>query len=211
MTDSILYLIRHGESEMNKNAHLIGGRSNDTPLTAHGIEQARLLGKYFRENNIIPSRVFTSPALRTIQTAEHVLAAMDLAIKPVIADEIQEMDQGEYVGMLRSEVYTPRILRDIDRQGKDFKLPGGESMNDVGERMLRWVEQYVPVGTGSRPECTFVFGHGVAIRTLASTLHDWSHAQTFKSVTDNTSFSLFLHEDSRWQLETLGATPHLEG
>lgn len=210
MARSELYLIRHGESEMNTTAHLIGGRSNETPLTQRGVEQARQLGMYFLANNIIPSHIFTSPAVRTIQTAESTLTAMNLAATPIVADEIQEMDQGDYVGRLRTDVYTPEVLREIDQQGKDFKLPGGESMNDVGERMLRWVDSNVPVGTDSEPKRTFVFGHGVAIRTLTSKIHDWDHAKTFGSITENTSFTVFLHQDNHWQLETLGATPHLE-
>jgi broad specificity phosphatase PhoE len=194
---------------MNTNPHIIGGRSNETPLTKRGVEQARLLGKYFLENNIIPTRIFTSPAIRTIQTAENTLAAMGLNIEPTIANDIQEMDQGNSVGRLRTEVYTPDVLLEIDTQGKDFELPGGESMNDVGARMLQWVEQNVPVNTNSEIDRTFVFGHGVAIKSLASTLHDWSRLKTYESVTDNTSFTLFHHEDDHWQLQTLGSTPHL--
>jgi probable phosphoglycerate mutase len=209
MTTSELYLIRHGESEMNTNPHVIGGRSNETPLTERGVEQARLLGKYFLENNIIPTHVFASPAIRTIQTAKNTLEAMQLNIEPVIADDIQEMDQGSNVGRLRTEVYTPEVLLEIDVQGKDFKLPGGESMNDVGARMLNWVEQNVPASTNSEIDRTFVFGHGVAIKTLASTLHDWSRQETYESVTDNTSFTVFHYEEDRWQLQTLGSTPHL--
>lgn len=210
MAKSELYLIRHGESEMNTNTHLIGGRSNETPLTARGIEQARLLGKYFRENGIIPTHVFTSPALRTLQTADTTLSAMNINIKPTIANEIQEMDQGDYVGRLRSEVYTPEVLLKIDKQGKNFKLPGGESMNDVGKRMLQWVELNVPVATAAEVEhTTFVFGHGIAIRTLAATLHDWSRAKTYEAVTENTSFTLFISQNDGWHLQALGSTPHL--
>lgn len=209
MAISELYLIRHGESEMNTNAHLIGGRSNETPLTARGVEQARLLGKYFLENSIIPTHVFASPALRTLQTADNTLSAMNIDIKPIVVDEIQEMDQGDYVGRLRTEVYTPDILLEIDKQGKDFKLPGGESMNDVGNRMLKWVELNVPISRGIEVERTFVFSHGVAIRTLAATLHDWSRAKTFESVTENTSFTLFVNQDDGWYLQALGSTPHL--
>jgi len=204
-----LYLIRHGESQMNVNSHLVGGRSNETPLTKHGVRQAQLLGEYFLANNILPTQVFASPAVRTRETAMHTLAAMDFTIEPIIATEIQEMDQGDYVGRLRSEVYTPEILSEIDRQGKAFKAPGGESMNDVGRRMLQWVETNIPLAPQSEIERVFVFGHGVAIRTLVATIHDWSRAKTFEAVTDNTSFTLLSNKTQHWQLEYLGATPHL--
>ena len=135
---------------------------------------------------------------------------MHLDIQPTIANEIQEMDQGNYVGKPRAEVYTPDLILEIEKQGKDFKLPGGESMNDVGRRMLQWVDLNVPVGTNSEIERTFVFGHGMAIRSLASTIQGWSRDETFKSVTDNTSLTLFSNHDNQWQLQALGATPHLD-
>lgn len=207
MASAELYLIRHGESEMNTSAHLIGGRSNETPLTTKGIEQASLLGQYLLRNNIMPDHVFASPALRTVQTARYALDAMNLDIQPTIVDEIQEMDQGDYVGRQRAEVYTPETLKQIEKHGKDFKLPGGESMNDTGNRMLEWLNRHVPTNDDER---TFVFGHGMAIRTLASTIHDWSHTETYQSVTDNTSLSLFVHDGNKWQLHTLGATPHFD-
>lgn len=192
---------------MNTNAHLIGGRSNETPLTKRDIRQAQLLGEYLLRNDILPMAVFASPAIRTIETARHTLSAMNIDVQPVIADEIQEMDHGEYVGRLRAEVYSPEVLLQIETLGKDFKLPGGESMNSVGIRMLEWVNTNVPVDDGER---TFVFGHGMAIRTLASTLHEWSRAKTFQSVTENTSMTVFEHQGEAWCLKELGATPHFQ-
>lgn len=203
---SELYLIRHGESEMNTNAHLVGGRSNETPLTQRGVRQAQLLGSYLLEQGIIPTDVFASPAIRTMDTARHTLAAMGLDIEPTIAYEIQEMDQGDYVGRPRLEVYTPEVLAEIKRQGKDFKLEGGESMNGVGQRMYDWVEQTVSTEDGRR---TVVFGHGLAIRTLVSMLHDWSHAETLASETGNTSITTLDYRDAAWGLRDLGTTPHL--
>jgi broad specificity phosphatase PhoE len=210
MSANELYLIRHGESRMNINSHLIGGRSNETPLTERGIEQSRLLGRYFAENAIIPSHVFASPAVRTLQTARYVLGAMELSVDPIVAEDIQEMDQGMHVGRDREDVYTPAILQAIDEQGKDFKLEGAESMNDVGMRMLRWIEMNVPILNAMDVNRTFVFGHSVAIRSLVSTMHNWTHRQTLEAATENTSFTMLDDESGKWGLNQFGAAPHLE-
>lgn len=204
-----LYLIRHGESQMNTQGHLVGGRSNETPLTNLGLAQATRLGEYFLAHAIIPDHVFASPAVRTLQTSCNTLAALKLNREPTIADEIQEMDQGEYVGRERTTVYTPAVLQAIQEQGKDFKLPGGESMNGVGSRMLRWIETTVAVDDASDSR-TFVFGHGLAIRSLVSVLENWSHRETFESVTDNTSVTLLVHQDDNWNVQYIGETPHLD-
>lgn len=195
---------------MNVNRHLIGGRSNETPLTEKGVEQARSLAAYFLAQGIMPDRIFASPALRTLATADAVTQGMNLSTPVLIADEIQEMDQGQYVGLPRVEVYTEEVLDEIEKQGKNFKLPGGESMNDVGERMLRWVNTQVLVEQTRNVDRTFVFGHGIAIRSLASYIEGWSHKVTYDSVTENTSLTLFSNEGDGWKLEQLGATPHLQ-
>lgn len=210
MSKSTLYLIRHGESKMNTNPHLVGGRSNDTPLTKHGADQAHLLGRYFFEHNILPTRVFSSPAVRTYDTARHTLRAMRSNLEITIASEIQELDQGGYVGKARTEVYTPEVLAKIDAQGKDFKLPGGESMNEVGARMWKWVSATTSTDVElDEADRTFVFSHGVAIKTLISTLYNWSHVKTYETVLDNTSFTTLINEDGSWRLEEVGAVPHM--
>lgn len=79
-------------------------------------------------------------------------------------------------------------------------------------RMLRWVQANIPVETRpGKTERTFVIGHGMAIRALVSTLHDWPRVKTFESFTDNTSLTLLSGNNHRWQLEYLGAAPHLGG
>lgn len=201
--------MRHGESLMNTQPHLIGGRANETPLTERGVEQARLLGRYLLAHDVLPTEVFASPAVRTLQTAKHALTEMGLAVEPTVADELQEMDQGDFVGRHRAEVYTPEVLLEINRQGKDFKLSSGESMNDVGMRMLTWIQANVPTESQNGIERTFVFGHGMAIRSLVSVLESWSRLQTYESVTQNTSITLLSHQDEQWRLAYLGATPHL--
>lgn len=204
-----LYLIRHGESEMNVATHLIGGRSNHTPLTEKGIKQAKLLGKYFLEENIFPNRVFVSPAVRTLQTCQYTLDVLNLDIEPVIVEEIQELDQGSYAGKQRTSVYTPEVVEKIKLQGKNFKLPGGESLNDVSFRMSKWL-QTVTLDSSDDVERTFVFGHGLAIRALIASIYGWSHKQILETNTPNTSLTLLVCDGQEWEMKFIGKTPHLE-
>ncbi len=200
-----LYLIRHAESVMNTNNHLVGGRSNETPLTERGMGQARQLGAYLLEHEIAPTGVFTSPAVRTKSTAATALEVMGLDVRQIVADEIQELEQGEWVGRERSEVYTDEVMQQIALLGKDFKAPGGESMNDVGQRMHNWVSTtFVEPSNKDRSEDFLVFSHGLAIRCLASYLHNWCHRMTYVSVTENASATLFTGAAESWQLEYLG-------
>lgn len=206
-TPTTIYLIRHAQSEMNVQNHLIGGRSTETPLTEKGIEQARTLGRFLLRERITPSHVLSSPAVRTRETARHALAEMGVLCDLSIHDDLHEMGQGQWVGRPRAEVYTDAVKADIARLGKDFKLDGGESMNEVGLRMLNYLTANMSDNPGDEPLTYLVFTHGLAIRCLVSHLFDWTHEQTFTTSTPNTSVTRLSYGGKRWNLDYFARVP----
>ena len=50
----------------------------DTPLSRDGRAHAHQLGEYFQSLGFIPQRVYTSPAMRCVQTADAVLDGLGL-------------------------------------------------------------------------------------------------------------------------------------
>jgi phosphohistidine phosphatase len=69
-----LLLIRHAKAEKET-----GGKDFDRPLKYPGIQDARFMAEHIREAGIIPQLVVTSPALRTLTTAEIFADAFKLA------------------------------------------------------------------------------------------------------------------------------------
>ena len=197
-----LYLIRHAESALNVTPHLVGGRSNEAHLTDEGVLQATRLGEFLLNERIEPISVYSSPARRTLETAHHTLDAMKLKMTIITDDPLQELDQGEFVGLDRSAVYTSEVLQEIAVKGKDFKAPGGESMNEAGARMKDWADS-LPVTNG----VIFGFAHGVAIRCFISTLENWTHAQTNESYLANTSITRLDRVNGAWHLTYFGKDP----
>lgn len=53
------------------------GYIRDGPLTNMGIQEARLIGEYFKENGIRLDYIFASPAYRCLETARHLLLEMN--------------------------------------------------------------------------------------------------------------------------------------
>jgi broad specificity phosphatase PhoE len=203
-----MYLVRHAESEANINSHIIGGRTNESPLTTLGIEQSRRLGEFMLRRNFLPDFVYTSPAVRALQTAQLSLDAAKLIIEPRINDNLQELSQGDWTGLDRTTIYTPEQISEVEALGKDFKAPGGESMNEVGQRMQDAMndianECFDAAETDKAP-VVFVYTHGLAIRCRASTLLGWSHSKTYKIDTPNASLTCFSCTDDTWSLEYLG-------
>ena len=68
-----LYLIRHGQSTNNEGKL---PRAADPPLTDIGVEQARWAGGSLKDEGI--TRLYCSPMLRTLQTAQIISEILDL-------------------------------------------------------------------------------------------------------------------------------------
>jgi broad specificity phosphatase PhoE len=183
-----VFLVRHGRSMANDQADLIGGRCLLSPLTPVGRQEAEEVGRALRDRGIVPQLVHTSPAVRALDTAFLALARMDCSNRVVVDERLHEQDVGEWAGCAASQVYDDEVLRRLQQQGKDFRPPGGESMNDVGRRMAAWLDD-LPNGEG-RPVVVLAFTHGGAIRALASRIHQWSHARTYETRPANASVSM---------------------
>ena len=133
---------------------------------------------------------------------------MGVDLETTIDDDLQEIDQGDWVGRNRAEMYNQATLDEIKRLGKDFKALNGESMNEGGDRAFGWMDRAIDINEAiTDSERFFVFTHGLVTRCLASKVHDWSHAKTFEKSTDNTSYTLFVPREGKWQLEYLGRKP----
>lgn len=87
----MIYIIRHGQTELN-NRKALQGRS-DHPLNDTGIAQAEETAKLLK--GISFSAVYSSPLKRALQTAELIAPG----ISPVPDVRLIEMDYGPYEGM----------------------------------------------------------------------------------------------------------------
>lgn len=197
-----VFLIRHAESAMNLNPHLVGGQSNETPLSELGEQQASSLGHYLLRESIVPSDVQSSTAQRATSTAEISLRTMGLHIPVQLSTDLLELDMGQWEKQPRIEIYTDDVLKQINWLEKDFAPPGGESMNDVSARMLRWLHR-IPDDDGVH----FAYTHGLAIRCLMSGLFDWSREDIRSTPTENTSLTHLVY-DGKWLLEDFAKIPN---
>ena len=76
----MIYIVRHGQTEMN-NRKALQGRS-DVPLNETGIAQARAAAE--KLTGIRFDRVYTSPLIRAIQTAKIIVPY----VEPVMDDRL---------------------------------------------------------------------------------------------------------------------------
>jgi broad specificity phosphatase PhoE len=171
-----IVLVRHGQSEANVDSHLICGANLDTKLTDLGKKQAKMLGLWWKKQNFVPDQVFASTACRAIETAT---IALDQVISIdnskeeqqnvdiSISDQLLEIDQGDFVGKHRKEIYTTETQKKIDLDPLNWKAPNGESQLDVETRMMTFIQNFILAKWNHvSNQKVVIFGHGVAFKCL---------------------------------------------
>ena len=208
-----LYFIRHAESAMNCEAHLIGGRSEGTPLSDKGKSQAQLLGKRFLLQGIKFHKIYSSPLLRSIDTARLVGEQIGYPGKElIISDDLIELSQGDWEGQPRTEIYTPETLARINADNWNFTPPKGESQIAVEQRMLRFVKnELLPLDQPNKNIICCIFTHGVAIKCLLRGIMKFTPKITYRVWLDNAAVTRLQHTDHKWYVMNINDTGHLLG
>jgi broad specificity phosphatase PhoE len=156
-----LYLIRHGESEANRDG-VIQGRL-DSDLTARGLEQARAAGRFLKERGLGVDAVVTSPLLRTRRTAEAIAGVLGLAPVPA-HDFLVEIDVGRAEGLTRAdlEAREPAFLADLFTMRRGWELFGGETHADFFGRVAAGLDALLP----SLPDRVAIVTHGGPLKAI---------------------------------------------
>ncbi len=206
-----LYFIRHAECERNLEPHLIGGRSSDSPLSSLGKKQASLLGKRLASQGVSFQHVYSSTAVRCRETAVGAGSHLDYNLQDIVLlDELLELDQGQWEGQLRAEIYTPRMLAVINAQNWEFTPPGGESQRVVEERMLAFVQRkLMPLYQEGKSVTCGIFTHGVATKCLLRGIMGFNPQITYKIVLNNTAITRLQYDHRGWHLLSVNDTAHL--
>jgi broad specificity phosphatase PhoE len=126
-----LYLVRHGETEHNRQNLALG--QDDVALNETGLRQAEALGRALSEERL--SVVYASPLVRASRTAEAIAKPHGLEV--VIEDGLIEMDVGEMDGLpfpAVREKFPGFIERWLGPDGPNERMPGGERLVDVRDR-----------------------------------------------------------------------------
>lgn len=126
-----LLLIRHAETDAV--GKLLSGWLPGWHLNAKGKQQAQELARKLAS---VPLRaVYTSPLERAVETAMPVAASHDLV--PVPLPELGELYAGEWEGRTFQELANQEEWRRFNVSREDTCPPGGESMRELQQRMLR--------------------------------------------------------------------------
>lgn len=210
MSTKTLYLIRHAESELNRDRLLVGGSSPWCELNTLGIAQSRSLGRRLAADpTTLPfSRVCCSTAVRTQQTMRYSIEQTSFPLSKVeLYPELMEISQGEWEGKPRAEMITPQIAAILRERGWGYRPPGGESPEDVAVRVCGFIERELL--RDDEHEHIALFTHGVVIRAVWVKLFGLAPMKILDIPVENTSISVIHVRDGQYVAGALNDVQHL--
>lgn len=166
-----LILLRHLQSQWNKENKFTGW--TDVLLSEEGIEKASIIADKLMAEPI--DLVFTSPLVRNKNTAELVLKYLN---RPDIVDikidkAFDERNYGVWQGLDKDAVkqkYGEEEYRRL-RRSWTGKPEGGESLQDVYERVVPYYQNAIEPELRAGKNCLVVASHN-SLRALAKYLEN---------------------------------------
>jgi 2,3-bisphosphoglycerate-dependent phosphoglycerate mutase len=177
MTDRLLVLVRHGQSEWNLKNLFTGWR--DVDLTELGIKEAREAGRKLKAQGLTFDVAYTSALKRAQRTLDLMLEELSLTKIPVTKDQaLNERDYGDLSGLNKDDARKKWGEEQVHqwRRSYDVQPPGGESLKDTVARTLPYyVQEILPAVL--RGQRTLVAAHGNSLRALVMVLEKLSQKQ----------------------------------
>lgn len=176
---ALLVLLRHGESQWNKENRFTGWI--DVDLSERGEQEAYAAGQILRTLPI--DAVFTSALRRAIRTAEIALEAAGKSHLPITKDAaLNERHYGDLQGLNKDEVaqtYGQEQFK-LWRRSYDVAPPNGESLKMTQERVLPYYQQHIlPLLKAGNN--VLVVAHGNSLRALVMALENLSPEQIIET------------------------------
>jgi 2,3-bisphosphoglycerate-dependent phosphoglycerate mutase len=197
MSDRLLVLVRHGQSDWNLKNLFTGWKDPD--LTELGIQEAKDAGRKLKAQGLTFDVAFTSVLLRAQHTLDLVLAELGQTGLPTERNlALNERDYGDLSGLNKDDARKrwgeEQVL--IWRRSYDVPPPGGESLKDTLARALPYYVQEILPGV-LRGQRTLVAAHGNSLRALIMVLEKLSPESILKrELATGVPIIYHLNEDS---------------
>lgn len=193
---TILFLVRHGETDWNQKGEIQGHL--DIPLNLNGKYQAGLVAE--RLKGIEIDRIYSSDLSRATETAFIIAEVLNISNVESCC-RLRERSFGAYEG---SKITS--LLKAFPNYESNWHEEGElESLHSVQKRTVSRLTELMVEARGKN---ILVVSHGVVIGTF---LHYVANGEDGTHLTDvnNTSISSFEYELSNWNVNYLNDDRHL--
>lgn len=203
-TEKVIYIIRHGETELNK-LGIVQGRGVDSDLNEMGRNQSEAFYQHYK--NTAFDKIYTSSLKRTRQTVQKFI---DKGLPWEAYADLDELAWGEWEGKINTEE-SRAAFRDVAEQWKqgDYSahFEGGESPQDVFNRLTNVVE-LIKKRLGEK--AILVCMHGRAMRILLCLLTGKPLKEMADFPHQNTTLYKISMSNNQFQIVDFNNTEHLK-
>jgi 2,3-bisphosphoglycerate-dependent phosphoglycerate mutase len=202
-----IFLVRHGQTDWNKEKRTQGHM--DMPLNGLGYKQARALAPVVQA--LHQQRAFaalvSSDLARAVATVEPTAIHLGLAVQ---LDSIwRERHFGVLEGLTQEQMQREQPLAFAGWRGFDaqFQIPGGESLQQLVDRVGRGVSELTHSYSGKR---VLVMTHGGVIDAAARYFGFLDQSGPRNFVIANTCISQFTFDGRNWSQPIWVQADHVE-
>jgi broad specificity phosphatase PhoE len=196
-------LIRHATGSREPSTDVMGAQGYEIILSKTGLNEAIRKGMELKDT-IAPDIIISSPAVRCIETAHMALFAMDLMCVPIkVANDLMEVNSGrDTPGRHRKNTYTLTAQHMISEAGLSYSYEGGESMNQVGNRGLRWLD--IQKMNANFVHSILAFSHPGLITNTVGAIEGWDTDERLKRMASVTTASetRIVLENDEWHVDS---------
>ena len=202
-----LILIRHGQSEANEQNRFAG--QTDVPLTDLGRAQAESAARYLVAHEKI-DKIYSSDLRRAHNTA---LPTSVLTGVPIIdAKELREICAGIWEGRLANEIEVEYAeeFRTWRKDSANARLPGGESVQEVYERVVPYVKRIARENDGLT---LLIASHASPVRAVDCNSRGWGWERMSEvPFVNNSAISIFEYDEKADTIRPIerNITEHLD-
>lgn len=199
-----IFVIRHGEADHNVD-HSVMAHTHDSKhsLTALGQKQAQKTAEFMKSQVNENTVLYSSPYLRTIQTAKAIHSKLPSQIPFYENPLIREWELGNLYDVSNR---TPEVKKEYKAAGRFyFRFHNGESLADVYLRATMFMNTVIErEKQQGRYENIVIVTHAAFIHMLLSFLLNWpvEDLENFKPV-ENASVIQINEADGAYQHEKI--------
>jgi len=202
--DSRIILIRHGETNWNKEGRFQG--QIDIPLNEKGKGQAFKASQYLEEIEF--TKAFSSSMKRPYETAKIILKNENLQIEKV--DSLVEISHGLWEGKLEEEIKQtwPEMLKNWHEKPESVTMPEGESIKQVSDRAISaW---NLICNSQNEDDITLLVAHDAVNKTLICHILGLSYSDIWMIKQGNGGITVIdIFKNKNYVLSSVNITNHL--
>lgn len=199
-----LIITRHGNTfGPGDTVTFVGGRT-DLPLVESGRAQAGALGRYLKDNDLIPGMVYASALRRAQETAQLIIQALGQRHPIYTLDIFNEIDYGPDENKTREDIIA-RIGEDALQAWETQNIPPPGWDINPAQIIQNWQGFADHIDEG---ECALVVtSNGIARFAPHITVDYPAFRAAHEPKMATGALGIFEYESSRWSVKTWNTRP----